>query len=69
VWGEKEVGSVVCVSETAVIDGKVEGAVHVRSRSSGNTHLKADQAVGLALDPAALHVFDTEGQALVYPRV
>lgn len=43
---------------------QVEGAGQLLARSSGNTHLQADQPVGLALDPAHLHVFDAQGQAL-----
>ena len=43
---------------------QVEGAGQLLARSSGNTHLQAEQAVGLLLDPAQLHVFDAEGQAI-----
>lgn len=43
---------------------QVEGAGQLLARSSGNTHLQADQSVGLVLNPEHLHVFDDDGQAL-----
>lgn len=43
---------------------QVPGAGRLLSRCHGNTGLQSGEAVGLALDPAHLHLFDKSGAAL-----